>query len=488
MVPQRGWLLVADYGLDRLSVIDVATGTVVRHVPSRRQPVEVAVTADGSLAVVSNLIPATPATDSRHAAWVTVVDLDRPARPTEIRLPAGSTNVRGVVIDPVRSTAWVAHTLGRFHLPTTQLDRGWVITNALSCIDLVGRKHRATVLLDQAADGAADPWGLAIDAEGQFLGVTLSGVHQLGLLDLKRLNARISGGDPELLVNDLSALYQDRILRRIDLPVRGPRGIDFDPATGRWRIAGYFSGEVVEVDSGGGRGRSLWRGEALRTDPGMVRRGEEWFHDAGECFQRWLSCASCHPEARSDGLNWDLLNDGMGNPKNARSMLWSDRTPPVMSLGVRDRMETAVEAGFRHIQFSEPERRKVEPVVAYLKSLEPATSPYRRRDGTLTAAAKRGEKIFQRPSVGCARCHPAPLFTHLQLADVGTAGPSDRGMVAFDVPTLRELWRTPPYLHDGRAATLREVLVDHNPFDDHGSTSSLEPQELDDLLAYLLSL
>ena len=55
-----------------------------------------------------------------------------------------------------------------------------------------------------------------------------------------------------------------------------------------------------------------------------------------------------------DGLNWDLLNDGLGNPKNAKSMVWSHRTPPVMSRGVRDKMETAAKAGFTHIQFTTP--------------------------------------------------------------------------------------------------------------------------------------
>jgi cytochrome c peroxidase len=100
----------------------------------------------------------------------------------------------------------------------------------------------------------------------------------------------------------------------------------------------------------------------------------------------------------------------------------------------------------------------------------------------------RGEKIFQRKSVGCVQCHPAPLFTNLKLKDVGTATPEDRGKTAYDVPTLVEIWRTPPYLHDGRAATLREVLVDHNRDDDHGTTSGLKPVEIDDLVQYLLSL
>ena len=39
-----------------------------------------------------------------------------------------------------------------------------------------------------------------------------------------------------------------------------------------------------------------------------VRRGEILFHDASDCFERWQSCASCHPDARADGLNWDRVH------------------------------------------------------------------------------------------------------------------------------------------------------------------------------------
>ena len=58
----------------------------------------------------------------------------------------------------------------------------------------------------------------------------------------------------------------------------------------------------------------------------------------------------------------------------------------------------------------------------------------------------------------------------------------------FDTPTLRELWRTSPYLHDGSAATIRDVLTARNPKDEHGKTSQLTAQQIDDLAEYLLSL
>jgi cytochrome c peroxidase len=53
----------------------------------------------------------------------------------------------------------------------------------------------------------------------------------------------------------------------------------------------------------------------------LARQGEMALHDATLCYQHWLSCASCHPEARSDGTNWDLMNDGIATQAIAQSAL-----------------------------------------------------------------------------------------------------------------------------------------------------------------------
>ncbi len=58
----------------------------------------------------------------------------------------------------------------------------------------------------------------------------------------------------------------------------------------------------------------------------------------------------------------------------------------------------------------------------------------------------------------------------------------------YDTPTLLAVYRTGPYLHDGRAKTLRDVLTTCNPQDRHGKTSHLSPNEIDDVVAFLKSL
>jgi cytochrome c peroxidase len=119
----------------------------------------------------------------------------------------------------------------------------------------------------------------------------------------------------------------------------------------------------------------------------------------------------------------------------------------------------------------------------YLQSLKPVPSPHL-VNGELSPAAKRGRKVFA--DAGCARCHPSPLYTDLRSYEVGTGRGADED-TDFDTPTLVEVWRTGPYLHDGRAATMEEVLTKCNADDVHGATSGLSAEELGDLVEFVLS-
>ena len=58
----------------------------------------------------------------------------------------------------------------------------------------------------------------------------------------------------------------------------------------------------------------------------------------------------------------------------------------------------------------------------------------------------------------------------------------------FDTPTLLECWRSGPYLYDGRAKSMMDVLTNCNKKDTHGKTSKLTKTQLADLCEYILSL
>jgi len=290
----------------------------------------------------------------------------------------------------------------------------------------------------------------------------------------------------DMLKYDLGALWGAGILKKIELPGQGPRGISISPDGKTIATAAYFAGEVYLINAAQDKIQSVIK---LGNQPAenQVRRGERIFHDASTTTQKWLSCVSCHPEGRADGLNWDMPNDGIGNTKNTKSLLNVFDTPPAMWRGVRDDAHVGIVAGFRFIKFREPTQGEIDDVTAYVKSLSSEPNPYLNEDGTMTADAVAGKAIFESSETKCASCHSGPFYTNLKAYDVGTKDILDPDGIYY-TPTLLEMWRTAPYLHDGSAATIREVLTTKNAGDRHGKTSHLTDKELDQLEAYILQI
>jgi cytochrome c peroxidase len=263
----------------------------------------------------------------------------------------------------------------------------------------------------------------------------------------------------------------------------GPRGLAI--VGDKVYIATYFSDKLAVVDQTEHPRRAVSL-VALGPTPAMSpqRLGEMNFHDAWLCFQHWQSCASCHPDGRVDGLNWDLMNDGLGNPKNAKSLLLSHQTPPSMVLAVRGTAEEAVRSGFTHILFSVQEEEITASIDEYLKALLPVPSPAL-ENGQLSEAAARGKEVYYR--LKCDTCHPEPLYTDLRMHNVGSKGEYDQ-KDTFDTPTLVECWRTAPFMHDGHFITLKDLFVDGK----HGlrgeEAKTLNDQDIADLVEYVRSL
>jgi cytochrome c peroxidase len=125
----------------------------------------------------------------------------------------------------------------------------------------------------------------------------------------------------------------------------------------------------------------------------------------------------------------------------------------------------------------------------------------------LPESAKRGLELF-RGKARCTRCHSGFNFTDEKFHNLGigwdtntvdlgrymvTNNPDDIG--AFKTPTLREIARTAPYMHDGRFKTLEEVVKFYNqggiknPHQDNTIIPlELTEQEQQDVVALLKSL
>ena len=475
-------LYVCERFANKVSLYESTTGVRLAEIPVLREPLAAALSPDESRLLVPNHLPEGRADTNNAASAVTLIDTRARAIRQHIRLPAGATALRGVAVDPTGTWGAVTHGLARYQAPATQVEQGWMNLAALSLIDLKTEMLRATILLDEPQRGAANPWALAWSSDAKWLCVTHAGTHELSVIDFPGLTRRLDEHPAGGVVGDLALL--NGIRRRMPLSEQGPRCLLVQYP--RAYTGNFFADTLAVVNLfGGAVERSLPLSQ--RSEVAPERWGEQIFNDATRCHQHWQSCASCHPDGRADGLNWDLLNDGIGNPKNTKSLLFAPQTPPAMSLGVRGTAATAVRSGFRHILFTVPNEKECEAVSAYLRAMRPAINPHL-VGSKLTPVAERGRTLFESKEVGCAACHPAPLFTDMKSHDVGTLSKRQSREKQFDTPALVECWRTTPYLHDGSAVTLRDVLTSRNPQDQHGHVSHLTPGQLDDLLAYVQSL
>jgi hypothetical protein len=129
-------------------------------------------------------------------------------------------------------------------------------------------------------------------------------------------------------------------------------------------------------------------------------------------------------------------------------------------------------------------------LATYVRTIVAGDSPYDRfaagNGSALSESARRGLTLFA-GRAGCTACHSGPTFTHEQFHNTGVAWrrgtPSDIGRAAvtgadedrgaFKTPTLREVARTAPYMHDGSIKTLGAVIdyydrgAQRNPGLDH---------------------
>ena len=483
--PDGKTLYVCNQFTDDVSVITLKGDAKPVRIPVKRQPVAAAITPDGKHLFVANLLPEGAANGAYVAASVSVIDTAALKVTATLQLPNGSSSLRGICVSPDGKHVYVTHILGRYHMPTTQVERGWMNTNAMTIIDVTKMKVLNTVLLDDTELGAANPWGVACTADGKYICVAHSGTHELSVIDQPALLANLqAAAKPDEVCDDLAFLVGIR--RRLGLSGLGPRGLVMVGSVAY--AAEYFTDSVGVLDinpdaSPRPKAKSLPLGPKIKES--VARKGERIFYDGKACFQQWQSCATCHPDTRVDGLNWDLLNDGMGNLKQVKSMLLAHKTPPAMVTGIRASAEVAVRAGLRFSHFSVHPETDAVAIDEYLKSLTPVPSPYL-VDGKLSVSAQRGKKLFF-DKVSCGRCHSKPFYTNLQSYNVGSKSGNDRTGV-FDTPTLIECWRTAPYLHDGQFSDMKSLLTDGKHGMKRGDGDKLNEQQLNDLIEFVLSL
>ncbi len=458
---------VSEYSMEDLSL--------KQSVKVIREPKAGVFSKDGKYLFIANFIPATASNMDYVAADVSVIDVSAGQVVTNIKLANGSNALRGITISEDGKYVFVSHNMGRFAVPATQLLQGWMNTSAMSVIDVNNLKYVGAVILDEPERGAAGIWD--IKSVGGKIFISHSGTHDISIVDYKSFTEKLESypGDVEALAYDLRFMYGLR--KRVPLEGNGPRNIAI---VGDKIVAPMYFSDTIDI-------LGIESEEVESVVPLVVNRqetdaqkGEKIFNDATHCFQNWQSCNGCHPgDARNDGMNWDQMNDGIGNSKNCKSLLFSIQTPPSMISGIRETAQLANRKGFFHVQFYDIPEELAKCVDAYTTSLKPVPSPYL-VDGHLSEKAMAGEKVFER--LKCSECHNGPYFTDKQMHRIGEDIEFENG---WDTPTLREVWRTAPYLFDGRAETLKDVFLKFR----HGLDGKKVPEkDIDLLVEYVQSL
>jgi DNA-binding beta-propeller fold protein YncE len=511
------------YANDQITIFDADTGDVLRTIPVFDEPYGIISTRNGSklyatLEYPGQIIEIDPATGTITQTWTvgsflrgialsadeqqlyvteyysgSVLAVSRESGQVVDRWPGlASENLsRQIAVHPRRPKAYVPHIRSRVNV-----NRGeGSVVPFVSVVDLAqaggeGRRRKPVAMdLFNRTFVVANPWEVGVSPDGTRLCAVFAGTNDMYVCSI---------------VDDD---YREISFNRVINLGNNPRAVRFTPDGQKFFVYNTLDFQVAEYDAATLR---LSQKIQVCENPlgDEILRGKILFYSALEPMvgRRWISCASCHPDGDGDGRTWQNP-EGLRNTTALFGMAW---THPIHWSADRDEtqdFEFTVRSnlmqgrglirGKVNDALGEPNKglsRDLDALAAYSNSHKVPLSPHAKQG--LTESAQRGKELFFAAETNCATCHSGPFYTDstpqrpFKLHDVGTGGddPGEKMGPAYDTPTLLGIYRTPPYLHHGKAQTLAEVLTVYNKEDRHGKTSHLKPAQIDDLVEFLKAL
>lgn len=407
------------------------------------------------------------------------------------------------VISPDGQSAWVPSkqdNIKRGQLRNSQiLTHDMSVRSVTSRLGLTGGTPITDDLISRVDfDNAGIPSASAFDPKGIYLFVTLEGSREVSIVDA----------------------WAHREIHKFPAG-RAPQGVALSP-DGRTVYVQNFMDRTITIHDVGAIMDGLETVPTIAatlncvtTDKlsAQVRTGKQLFYDSKDerlALQQYISCAACHNDGGQDGRVWDFtqFGEGLRNTTTLRGkaglghgpLHWTGNFDEVQDFegqirnfagGLGLMADTDFHAGTRSTPLGDSKTgfsADLDALAAYLTSLgNYDSSPNRNSDGSLTAAAAAGRAVFR--ANNCAQCHSGSVFTDSALNnfhDIGTIKPSSgnrlgNSLTGFDTPTLRSVWSTAPYLHDGSAATLSAAISAHQGI-------TLTATDLANLTAYLQQL
>lgn len=382
------------------------------------------------------------------------------------------------VISPDGTSAWVPSKQDNIKRGLLrdgrQLTHDSTLRSISSRIDLGTEAEDLSARIDFNDAGIAST--AAYERTGMYLFTTLEGSREVAVVD--------SWGKRELLRFTAG---------------RAPQGVVTSPDGRLVYIHNFMDRTVTIHDAGAMMDGAVLAPKLVATLgcinseklPAVVLKGKQLFYDSHDqrvALQKYVSCAACHNDGDQDGRVWDFTGFGEGLRNNISlkghathgPVHWTGNFDEIQDFegqlrgfagGLGLMSDTDFHAGTRDQPLGDAKAgisADLDALAAYVGSLTTTgRSPHRNSNGTLTADAVAGQQIFR--AQNCAACHSGTRFTNSALnvfRDVGTIKPGsgkrlNDTLTGFDVPTLRGLWNTAPYLHDGSAATLADAVRAH---------------------------
>lgn len=463
----NGRALVTYTRSDKVSVLDLASGTLRSKMTLSLTPEK---TAFEQRLPGMAADPVFSAVDGR--VYISHVQMKDDPIPTDVETPGGAyagASEGGSV--PV-----VANAMATIDTSTEEvLDAPGVMVNAL-CIDDCEQSVRADLpsVMNFATGPEAGPVAAALAPNGDWLFVVNEFSNNVTLVETRGRGTK----SPAVKVGS------------------GPNGIAIASTGDRaWVFNAFDHTVTVLLPSAGvvSPARTFKVGTSPLTPEQQL--GRKLFFAADDdrlsnSVAGGISCASCHPSGREDGRTWQFSEGPRNTPTLAGRKL-ATNAPYHWDGMIKDMpdFQTIVEqrmGGAIHGESLFPS--DFNAMLAFLESLPAPDNPH--RGDVQTERQARGRKLFE-GSAQCITCHTGSDFTDEGFHNVGTrllfnpkGHPDALPRDGFNTPPLHNLFASAPYLHDGSAATLKDV-VRSNTDDRHGITSQLRPEEVDDLVAYL---
>ncbi len=494
--------------------IDPASERVLATLPVGEHPWGASLSADGRWLYVSQFLlhPGVTVIDTASFTIQNTVELaEQMPDPGGKLVPNGvARGVYSAVPRPVGGEVWLPHMLLAIKTSEPDLDFQSTTFPTISTVDAMGAAEGKRLLFKPldvpGATGAfndvvSQPRAIAFTPDGALALVANSASEDLLILDGKTGNERG-------LVRPLPAAFLE--------------GIAVDRSGHHAYVDGRNTHNVVVLSIGNDPvtpvavdGDPIERLSAADPMPDMMRQGQRLFYSANSAAfpitqNFWVSCSSCHLEGGTDAVTW-LFNAGpRDTPSNGGGPI---NTGFLMRQALRNSVTDYdvtinVEQGGNFHRADSSQEAQLEELAAFVNFAIPLPqNPNLSPDGTLTDSQTRGQATF---NDRCASCHAGAFYTDsgagnatldengtILLHDVGTcvqSGPFNdepqpddvignmHTACDFDTPTLRGIFATAPYFHDGSAATLLDA-VNRLPF-----VNGLSDSDKADLVAFLQTL